>query len=134
MATAALLRQVVEKDVTALAVVLQFLQLRLPLSCLLAFLLSFFSLLCYRVGGHGGLTLRFFLLPFLLLFALFRPVMVGFASSITAGGAGPLLFNGRFSGLVWCKEFLGQCLITLLGSILLGGILHWSILGQRALR
>ena len=133
VAAAALFRQVVEKDITALAVVLQYLQLRLPLPCPLAFLLLLFSLLGLRGSGHSGLTLGLFLLPFLLFLAFVCLAMVIFASSITAGGASPLLFNGWFSGLVWHEDFLAWHLFTLLGSILHGNILYQGTLGQCAL-
>ena len=97
VAAATLFWQVVEKDVMALAVVLQHLQLCLLLPCLLAFFLLLFSL---PVSGHGWLNLGLFLLPLLLFLALVCLAMVGLAPSITAGGASLLLFHGRFGRLV----------------------------------
>ena len=123
--------QVVEEDVMALMVVLQNLQLCLPLPRLLAFFLLFFRLFSFLVCHHGGLTLGLFLLPFLALVCL---AVVGFTPSITAGGASPLLFNQWFSRLIWREDFLGRCLFTLLGGILFGSILFGSTLGQCALR
>ena len=133
VAAAALFQQVVEKDVMALTVVLQYLQFCLPLPCPLAFFLLLFSLFGLQVSGHGGLALGLFLLPLLLFLAFVCLAMVGFTPSITAGGAGPLLFNGWFSGLVWHENFLARSLFALLGSIFLGGVLHQGTLGRCAL-
>ena len=107
-------------------VLLQLFQLSFSLPCPLAFLLFFFSLLYFRVSGHGGLTLRLLLLFPLLFLALLCPIVISFTFSFTAGGASLLLFNGWLSGLVWHKEFLGRHLFTLPRSIL-----HWHILGRR---
>ena len=112
----------------ALMVVLQHLQLHLPLPHPLAFFLLLFGLFSFQVCRHGGLTLGLLLFPFLLFLGLVCPAVVSFTPSITAGGAGPLLFNWWFSGLIWLEDFLGRHLLTLFGGILLGAILFGSIL------
>ena len=115
MAATATFWQVVEKDVMALAVVLQHLKLCLPLPCPLAFFLLLFSLFSLRVSGHGGLTLGLFLLPFLLFLALVCLAMVGFTPSITAGGAGPCFLTGSSADLSGMRIFLDSICSPFLG-------------------
>ena len=112
----------------ALMVVLQYLQLHLPLPHALAFFLLLFSLFVSKsVATVGSLMGSFFFLFFFFLLLSVLPWSVSLPRSLF-GGAGPLLFHGWFSGLVWHENFLAWGLFALLGSILLGGILLGGIL------
>ena len=113
-------------------VLLQLLQLPLPLPHLLVFLLLFFGLLHFQVSGRGGFVLNLLLLLFLFLFlGLSCPIIFSFALSLAAGGAGLLLLDGPLHSLVGGEEFLARHWFTLFGGILDGCSFGWRVLGGR---
>ena len=65
-----------------------------------------------------------------LLLVLLCPIVISFAFSFTAGGAGPFLFDGQLSSLVWHKELFAQCLFTLFRVSLMDVFLDGMFLGN----